>query len=253
MPAVSRPKKIDALMEEATRALAATRYFEAERIAAKALDLARQSHDYGRMARITLPLQEARRQRVQQALDVGTVTLVTKPVGERVKVSAGCYLVQPPQVGADARRLRLAAMEHEVPVAVVCRETITQIGLCPIVAIAPGVTIRTKIDPPDDLDEPDMTWFVEAMEAIGEDAIITIDPGLPVHKRLDLLLSRLDAIPEHEGLHQALADVCREAEREMAEGAEPVHHEDEVEHDVADEDEAPPAPPKRPAPRRKKR
>jgi hypothetical protein len=216
MATASRTDKIDALMENASVALAATRYFEAERAAAAALEQALHAKDFGRMARIVMPLQEARRQRLQAALDVGRVTVLdTLPV-EGARIEPGCYLVQPPLVGADARRLRLAAFEQEVPVAVVCREPATQLRLCPIVAIAPGMTLRTKIDPPPNPDAPDLEWFVGAMEAIGDEAVESIDPGLPLHRRLELVLGRLDAIPDHEGLHHALESICREAERESA-------------------------------------
>ena len=72
MTTTSREQKIDDLMESASAALAATRYFEAERLAWQALGAAHSAKDFERMGRIALPLQEARRQRYQQALDVGT-------------------------------------------------------------------------------------------------------------------------------------------------------------------------------------
>jgi len=220
MSTASHVKEIDSLMESASRALVHTRYFEAERLAEEALAAARSSGDFDRMSRILLPLQEARRQRVQQALDVGAVTLVTAPITEEMPIERGCYLIQPPQVGADARRLRLMALEREIPVAVLCREPKTKLGLCPVVAISPGMTMRTCVDPPQDWDNPDLPWFAQAMELLGEHAIESIDPALAVLKRLDALLLRLDALPEHESLHQALEQTCREALREqMAESA----------------------------------
>jgi hypothetical protein len=217
MPAVSRTKRIDALMEEASQALATTSYFKAERQALKALELARKAEDFDRMARILLPLQEARRQRTQTAFAVGTVTIVEEPWGERRKFEPGCYLFRPPVVGADARAFRLAAHAAEAPVAVICREPLTQMGLCPIVAISPGGTVRCKIRPPKAPDNPDLAWFADAMEQLGEHAIDMLDPEMPTLKRLDTLLARLDAVPEHEELHQALAETCRVAAREMAE------------------------------------
>lgn len=215
-----RPKQIDALMEQAEAAMARTQWFEAERIAEKAMRLARQGADFERMARIVLPLQEARRQRYQLALDVGTITIIDASVTEETTVEEGCYLVRPPQVGADARRLRLAALQQEIPVAVVCREPLTMLKLCPVVAIGPGVTVRTKVDPPDDADAPTLDWFVNAMEELGDAAVDELDPQMATLKRLDALLGRVEAIPDHEGLHHALAETCRIAAREAAEEAE---------------------------------
>jgi hypothetical protein len=215
MTSASKVQQIDQLMEKASAALAKTKYFEAERLADKALRLARRGDDFARMTRIIMPLQEARRQRLLQALDVGTVTIINESVSETTRVDPGCYLVRPPQVGADARRLRLAGLQQEVPTAVVCREPLTQLKLCPIVAIAPGVTVREMVDPPEDPEEIDMAWFVGAMEAIGDRSIMELDPALATLKRVDALMGRLDAMPEHEGLHHALAEACQDAEREQ--------------------------------------
>ena len=99
--------KIDELMGKASESLAHTAYFEAERLACRALEMAHAGRDYERMARIVLPLQEARRQRFQLALDTGEVIVVEEEVTEEMDVAPGCYLIQPKQVGADARRLWL--------------------------------------------------------------------------------------------------------------------------------------------------
>jgi hypothetical protein len=212
-----KAKQIDVLMEQASDALSKTAYFQAEHLADQALRQARQVEDFGRMARIILPLQEARRQRLQQATETGDVVVLDTPVADDQAIDPGCYLVRPPLVGADARRFRLAAFEQEAPVVVVCREPTSKLGLCPIVAISPGVTVRTKVDQPDDEDQPDLAWFLEALEELGDFAIRTIDPEMALVKRVDALMARLDAVPEHELLHQELEEACHAAQREQAE------------------------------------
>jgi hypothetical protein len=204
-------------MEKASAALRRNQWFEAERLAQKALEGARSARDFGLMARITLPLQEARRQRLQAALDKTGVKIVDEPFGEAPKLKPGCHLIQPPLVGADARRLRLFALEQEIPVAVICREPRTKTGLCPIVCIG-EVTIRTRIAPPKNWDKPTVAWFAGAMEALGDAAIETLDrAALPV-RQVDELIRRLDACPDHEKLHQALAEACVAAEKWVLEG-----------------------------------
>jgi hypothetical protein len=205
------------LMEKAQAALQQNAWFEAERLAQRALDVARLAKDFALMARITLPLQEARRQRLQLAWDAESLRIVDEPFGEEIRMEPGCYLVQPPMVGADARRLRLAALDQEVPVAVLCREPMTKLRLCPIVAIG-QVTIRTKTDPPKRWDRPTIEWFIGAMEDLGDAAIETLDRGVDAVRQIDALLARLDAWPDHERLHQALADACRAAAAAIAEG-----------------------------------
>jgi len=212
-----KPEQIDQLMERASEALAETRYFEAERLALQALRAARKARQYDELARICLPLQEARRQRMLQAIDASAdVRVVNEPFDEEsLELEPGCYLVEPQLVGADARRLRARALEDQVPAIVVCREPTTQLGLIPIVALGDSV-FRTKVRPPKNPDSPDKTWFVDAAEAIGDAAMDQIDPELEPERLVDALLVALDAIPEHEKLHQRLAEAAKEAAKHLA-------------------------------------
>jgi hypothetical protein len=208
---------VQQLMERAQAALHRNQWFEAERLALRSLEMARAARDFSLMARIALPLQEARRQRLQAAFDSGNFRIVDEAFGEDVRVDPGCYLVQPPLVGADSRRLRLAALDQEAPAAVLCREPLTKLKLCPIVTIG-QVTIRTKIDPPRHWERPTLEWFIAALEALGDAAIETLDKNADPVRLVDAILARLDAIPDHEKLHQELAHACREAARAIAEG-----------------------------------
>jgi len=211
-PAAGNP--VDEVMAKASRALARRKYFEAERLALQALQNARDAGDFERMARIALPLLEARRQRLQQALDAKKIAIIDQAFDdETVKLRRGCYLVQPPLVGADARRLRLAGLRHEVPIAVLCREPLTQLRQCPVVAMCSGLTIRVRIDAPAKPSNPGMAWFVGALEALGDSALESIDPKVDADRRVEAILCRLDAHPDHEELHQALIEACREASK----------------------------------------
>lgn len=162
------------------------------------------------MASLCLPLLEARRQRLQEALDTKKVFILNQGVMEEMKVQPGCYLLEPPLVGADARRLRLAALRDEVAVAVVCREPINRMGECPVVAIG-ATTVRTRITPPKNLAKPTLSWFAGAIEQLGDFAVETVDAGHDLDKQIDDVLSKLDAHPDHEGLHQTLIDLCERA------------------------------------------
>ncbi len=205
-----RQEKVDEMRERAEAALRRSQWFEAERIAQKALELARREEDFGTLARIALPLQEARRQRIQQALGNKQLRLLETDISEEMPMTTGCYLVQPPSVGADARRLRLAALRREIAVAVICREPKTRTGLCPVVAIG-QFTVRARIRPPANWEKPDHAWFVHAMEALGDSAIDMLDTGMELDRQIDFLLGALDAVPDHEKLHQVLAAKCQEA------------------------------------------
>lgn len=216
MPASTGQKKsdkVDALMEKASEALADTNYFACERLSLEALRMTHSVEDYERMARILLPLQEARRQKRLAVVDTGAMHILNAaPSDGDLEIEAGCWLIEPPLVGADGRRLRERADREEIPVLVVVREPLTQLKRWPIVMIGP-VTVRTQIAPPEEI-TPE--WMLEANEALGDEAIAGVDPDLPASTRVDRLLDRLGAVPEHEKLHQALEAACHDAMREAA-------------------------------------
>lgn len=231
---------IDSLMERASRALVRCHYFEAERLCLEGLRAAHAAWDYERMTRVLLPLEEARRQKRDLAFDAGQIAVVDEGVPEEKAIAPGCYLVCPPRVGLDGRSLRESADRAEVPVIVVVREPTTREGLWPIVALGP-VTIRTKVPPPVKAGAtrrggveagkhktvkrapkpvtnghgwvegttPSRTWFLKANERLGDAAIASVDPTMEPFARVDALMKRLEAHPDHEKLHQALGDACR--------------------------------------------
>ncbi len=211
--------KVEDLIQQADKALARKKYFEAERLAVKALILARHDAQFSKMALSIDPLCKARMQRLAQALKKAkSVSIIDEAFPDDLKIKPGCYLVQPTLVGVDARRFRLIALENEVPVAVVCREPMTDLKQCPIVALCGNVVVRTKIDPPDDLKKPNVSWIEGALEELGDWAVESADFTMPIHRLVDELMTRLDAIPEHEALHHALRDACLRAEKELGDG-----------------------------------
>lgn len=225
----ARTSKVDELMEQASAALLAADYFETEKLALKALLAARKAGDFERMGRVILPLQEARRQRRHEAADSGLRMILTAMPAGKKDLLPGLYLVQPPLVGMNARTIRQTADAARTPVVVVCREPMTKAGLWPVVAVGGGSLmasqpLRTRITPPpgvtpretgmtrDSVSEaPPVEWFLATNEALGDAAIAAVKPGDPPAWRVDDLLEALDALPDHEKLHQALAAACREA------------------------------------------
>lgn len=223
------PARIDGLMDRASEALEETRYFEAGQLCAQALVTARRAGDFERMARIVLPMLEAKRQIRQLAERAGPVRVVRS--GEQVPrpVEAGRYLLEPPMIGLDGRRLHELGNEHGVPVFALVREPLTRDGLWPIVGVG-DVVVRTKVEPaaPAKFDPkhpsrdawsgevPD-AWFEAAAEALGDAAIADAERVAeddPAAFLVDDLLERLAIAPEHEKLHQRLERACRDAVRE---------------------------------------
>ncbi len=208
--------EIDEAMEQASRALYETRYFEAARLARGALDAALAEQDWDRVARICLPLQEARRQIRQLAVDAGhagAVRVLRDPADPAGEGLALCMPELP---------------EHE---AVAIRDRLDREGrpafLLRVAEIQPEGWVLSGIPdrgphklaaPPEDWAEgalPSVEWFEAAAEAIG-DAAIKGAKGLPPADRVRRLLGWLDTLPEHEKLHQRLAEAAREAAAEAS-------------------------------------
>lgn len=177
--------QIDQLMEQASQKLVATDYLACESLCMQAIELARQIRDYPLIARILMPLQEARRQRRQIAEDTGTFVVTGKHRDADAILdehSTGCLLLtDPPYTDADADALRTAARGRGCMVEVLC------------------------------LDATELTAaFCEAMQRHGDAAVAraTAIPAGP--DRVDTLLAELDCIGDHEIAHQRLAQAARE-------------------------------------------
>ncbi len=214
---------IDSMMDRASRALVETDYFEAERLSERALRQARSARDFERMARICLPLQEARRQKRLIALDAGFGLLICKGADVPRALEPGVYLLQPPMIGAEARTLREHADRKKVPALVLCREPMTRDGRWPMVAVGPRI-FRAKVATPEPLERvedhvtkdrysglPPASWFEMASEALGDAGFAALPDVEHPDFRVDDLLDLLDAHPGHEKLHQWLAEACRVA------------------------------------------
>ncbi|MSR43997.1 MAG: hypothetical protein EXS15_01370 [Phycisphaerales bacterium] len=216
MTSPAKAARIDDLMHKAHLALKSGRWFEAERVAQRAMEISHEAGDFGRMARIVMPLQESRRQRMQLASEVIGVKWIEGEITEDHRVGPGMHIMQPPLVGADARRVRLTAIRREVPALVLCREPTTRLGEVPIVAIG-LMTVRVRIAAPDKPAKPTKQWFLKALEQLGDAAIGMIDTGMDAVRQVDFAMSLLDSVPDHEELHTTVAALCQRAESEMRE------------------------------------
>jgi hypothetical protein len=198
----------------------------------RAIERCRRSRDWERLARAVLPLQEARRQMRQIAMDAGRVAVLERLPSRGEKVEPGFYLVEPPLIGLDARTFREMARGRRVPVLALAKEPTTASGQWPMVAVggnlgaqAMPVSVRVRVEPPAGLtgaktiagagSVPDVAWVLATQEALGDAAIARVEEGRkagwPADHRVEDLLEYLDAVPDHEKLLQGLAATAREA------------------------------------------
>ena len=213
-PRAGRTKSIQTLVDKAKQS---TCPFEAERLASRALNMSHVRHDYEGMIEILERLAEVRAKRRKMALaSRAAIRIVDDAVTDTMDVDRGRYLVQPPLVGADARRLRLLGLAREVPVMVLCREPTTQLGEIPVVAIGPQGSVRTKVPPQDASEEPSAAWFRAALEAIGTEATGRVDPSHAPDRQLEVVLDLIDTLPEDPKLHDIAIELCRAAAQEAS-------------------------------------
>ena len=217
MPPTGRTKSIQNLVDKANESIGQEAWFDAEQSLDRALAMSHGRHDYQGMAEILDLLQQTRAGWNKQAYASRTaVRVVDDEVEDSMKVEQGRYLVQPPLVGADARRLRLLALAGGVPAMVLCREPKTQLGLIPVVAIGPLGAIRTKVKPPKDLKKPPVKWYRDAFASLAEMSLEKINPNHIASRKLEAVLSLLDTIPESGMLHEQAIALCLESANEEA-------------------------------------
>ena len=209
-------ESVTEVMERASAALLATSYFEVETLCVKAMELARRSRDFETMARIILPLQEARRQRRHMATDTGSVKVLVALPSESTVLESACYLLKPPLIAAEATSVRELAFAQQIPAAILTREPRTSTGKWPVVAVTTDRSFRAQIDAPRvngtevaDGDAPDIGWFMLAVEAVGDAAIARLKTSDPAVFRVDDLWESMLCLPEHEKLHQRCIVECR--------------------------------------------
>ena len=175
-------------MEQASQALVAMDYAQCERLCLRALAEARRQRDFDRYARILLPLQEARRQRRQIAVDAGVTVLGDSRLEPAQIVHdhrQGCLmLLNPPYSVEDERAIRHAAVEQ-------------------------GLMLEVLV-----VDQPAMRQvFEQQMERVGDAELAAIEADSPLDQQIDALAAVLDRVGDHEIAHQRLAAVARQADR----------------------------------------
>jgi len=222
---------IQDIMELASRDLAEMRYLDCESKCLEALELAISTERWNTVARIVLPLQEARRQRRMIAAEAG---LWVMPVDWQDSLDdamdgreAGCLWVHDQELAqAWQTSVRERGWMAEVLWGQVSDESVWQVttlGHALITAEVPGlanscwgkwmaqgsslwsadvVAGEASMPTPGD-------WYVGAIEALGDAVLSGVDSEMGSRDRVDALLSGLELVPDHELLHQGVAEACR--------------------------------------------
>ena len=181
-----------------------------EREARRSLESARGPRDPVLLGNALTQLRDAWAARAHAAFEHATehgVQCTEVPNDDEFVPQPGVHLITAPQVGADARRLLTAGLEHGVPVLALAREPMTKLGERPVAVLGRGVVIRTRIKPEDDAECPSLEWWKTAFCALVQAAQRADDPTASPERRLEIMLDRLDGLP---GLSTDLIEDARE-------------------------------------------
>ena len=218
------PATLDEQMETASQALAELDYARCESLCVDALKQARDASDWVMYQRVLLPLQEARRQRRQAALD-GPILLGTPLQHDDLPlhfedIEQGCIVLTWPATTNDAKYIRGALRESKQPVELLFADNAAEAATWRVTSFAgPGLSIDLPapkaqwigqwIDPTSIAPPTPAHWFMQASEALGNAALAAIDAEPGTIAYLQALEQALACVDDHEILHQRLASAAK--------------------------------------------
>ncbi len=189
-------------------------WFKAESNAVVAIDRARSTSNWQDLSVEIGNLSHARIERAGAARNGKRVQIIQNNEESEVVHEGGRYLVQPPLVARDAALLDNRLKSEGVSSVVVCREPVTSLGLCPIVALGSGVTVRVQVEEPKNPKSPTCGWFDHAIEELGDHVLEQINHDSPVQRQLDYLLAHFSAIPTYMRIYHCATGLCNTLARE---------------------------------------
>lgn len=204
-------EKLDEIMERASRALADMDYLACEALCLQALETAREQKRFKYYARVLLPLQEARRQRRMTAAQGDVLIGIGK---DGADCSAwfeeghpGCLVITQPNKAEDARALAERARAENRFVEVLFADNQPDAAAWTLKSYE-GPDVCCEIGAPTG-DLAPAQWFLHATETLGDAALASVDDTLTGEARVEALEAVLRVFPDHELLHQHLADAAR--------------------------------------------
>lgn len=183
-------------------------WFKAEKAAVEKIDVARSAMQWEKLATALEDLCHARQACAKAAHNGKKVQIIGSMEHADAIRSGGRFLVRPPLVGRDASLIEHALKNKGYSVIVLCREPVTKLGLCPIVSLGSGVTVRTQVDEPKNPDKPSCGWFDGVVQEFGAYVIGRIDESATEQRQLDNLLAHLSAIPSHGEAYRIAIKLC---------------------------------------------
>jgi len=192
-------------MEQASGALARMDYFDCERKCLQAFAAARDDGRWAYLARVLMPLQEARRQLRMLAAE-GEVVL---GADDALTPRTGLMVLD---TAAKAREAYGAARIEKRPLEVLfvprkrVRWTVRSFA---------GLELEVQVEPPAAPHGSEAArWFIETCETHGDALLRHAEAIADPHERRRAFERAIEAAPHHEKLHQHFADHLRDMVRQ---------------------------------------
>ena len=138
----------------------------------------------------------------------GRVRIIDTNEAMNTVEGSGRYLLRPPLVGRDASLLHNSLKERGFASLVVCREPKTKLGLCPVVSLGSGVTVRVQVEEPSNKDQPTCAWFDYALGELGQHVLDMTDKQDGLERQLDYLIAHFPSISSYKVAYQKAALIC---------------------------------------------
>jgi hypothetical protein len=183
-------------------------WFRAEKAAIVKIDAARSVMQWEKLAAALEDLCRARQACANAAHNGKKVQVIESMEYVDAIRSGGRFLVRPPLVGKDASLIEHALKGKGYSAIVLCREPVTKLGLCPIVSLGSGVTVRTQVEEPVNPDKPSCGWFDGVVQEFGAYVVGNIDENATHQRQLDNLLAHLSAVPSHGEAYRIAIKLC---------------------------------------------
>tara|TARA_X000000368_G_scaffold405948_1_gene383675 strand:+ start:106 stop:711 length:606 start_codon:yes stop_codon:yes gene_type:complete len=184
-------------------------WYKTETGAVAKIDSARSTQNWSQLASEIKNLQEARIERATEARNGKAVVVIQENTEGDFPVEGGRFLIRPPLVARDAAILNNAMKNAGVAAVVACREPVTSLGLCPIVALGSGVTARVQVKEPKNPTRPTCAWFDHALDELGQHVLEQLDEGAPLERQLDFLIAHFSAIPTCINCYKRAIALCK--------------------------------------------
>ncbi len=206
-------ERLDDIMDRASQALADMDYLTCEALCLEALIEARDQQCFHFYARVLMPLQESRRQRRMIAAQ-GEIQLGTGEPGFDAASwlsvhPAGCVVLTHPHTSEDAKTLAQQALSEKKFVEVLFADNAPDDPEWTLRSYD-GHQVSCQVSAPKP-DQNPAQWFLHATEQLGDAALRCADGTLTGEALIRDLEARLRAFPDHELLHQRLAEAARKA------------------------------------------